>query len=397
MASVKIGRRPVEAVLGVACALALGVAACGGSDSSSSNSASSGGNSGAAGPGLKEAKSLVTKAQAPVGWKEPGPAVTNASQVQGKTLFYIAAGLNTPFTQGVVRGLKGATAALGMKLVVTGGGDPATAARLMEQGIGRHADAIAVQAFEINSLSAPIKAAKAAGIPVIMIEQGEPAMPTAQEKNLGVGGLVSASFAFSGRSIAQLATAETNGKANVVAFDAPEAGINQPYVEALKTEFARLCEGCKLKITHAPLAQWQTGLPGLTTSALKADPNVNFIIPLFDGMVATTTPSVLALNKQDSVKIASWDGDSAVLQNVQKGGTPVMADGGSPLPWYGWAIVDQTIRVMTGMDPVADENIPSRLFTKDNTQGLQLVAGKEGSWYGTADYEAEYKKLWGLQ
>jgi hypothetical protein len=74
----------------------------------------------------------------------------------------------------------------------------------------------------------------------------------------------------------------------------------------------------------------------------------------------------------------------------------MIADGGSPLGWYGWAIMDQSVRAMLGLPPVADENIPVRLFTTQNVQGLTLTAGQNAAWYGTADYVGEYKKLWGV-
>lgn len=379
-------------LVGLALLLAGGlVAACGGDDDSDE------GGSGDA--QVEEAQEQVEAAQQPATWQGPDQPVDVGSQVRGKTLFYIANGLNLEFTQGLIAGVEPAAEAVGMQVELRDGeGEASKAASLIEQGIGRNADVIVVQAFPSDALTAPIEAARDAGIPVVIFEEeGEPVLPTAEQEELGVSGFVNPDFAFAGRTLAAWVTAESDGDANVVAFNAPEAGFTARYVEALEDELERLCPSCELNVEDAPVPQWETNLPSLTRSALQQDQTVNFLLPLFDGMLPFVTPSVEALNAEDRVKMASWNADLRTMEEIQQGDGPVLADGGSPLRWTGWAIVDQALRALLGEEPVEDHTLPNRLFTHEDTQGLELTLEAETTWYGDVDFEAEYRQLWGLE
>ena len=61
------------------------------------------------------------------------------------------------------------------------------------------------------------------------------------------------------------------------------------------------------------------------------------------------------------------------------------------------AKADEAYRLILGQDTV-EENIPMRLFTRDNVKDLQLTnaAQSDGSWYGPTTYPADFKKLWGV-
>jgi hypothetical protein len=51
---------------------------------------------------------------------------------------------------------------------------------------------------------------------------------------------------------------------------------------------------------------------------------------------------------------------------------------------------------MNDAKPVANEEIPLRVFTEDNVQALDLEAD-QSKWFGDADYQGEYMKLWGVE
>src|SRR2546430_14402640 len=84
--------------------------------------------------GVAEAKRSVAQQSKPVTWKAPGPAVDVGTQLKGKTVFFLANGLNFPFVQDMLRGVKQAAAALGMKVTTgDGAGSSAKAGQLVDQ------------------------------------------------------------------------------------------------------------------------------------------------------------------------------------------------------------------------------------------------------------------------
>ena len=59
------------------------------------------------------------------------------------------------------------------------------------------------------------------------------------------------------------------------------------------------------------------------------------------------------------------------------------------------ALADQALRVLAGQPAVADENVPLRLFTRDDVGTIDPTKD-ESTWYGSVNPICEYHKLWGL-
>jgi ribose transport system substrate-binding protein len=346
--------------------------------------------------GVLQAKKLLKVDEASSKWVAPGPALNVGSKVSGKTIFYIANGLSLPVTQSQVAGVKEAAKAVGLKVTVTdGAGSASTFARLIQQAIGQKATVIVIQSEPTSALVAPIKAAKQARIPVISQTNGDPGFPTATERSIGVAALSTWCYSCVGASIAHYIVATSNGKANVVEVNVPDVGPDKAYGSMFKATMRKLCPACKVKTVSEPLAQWQTGLGSLTTSALKAGPSVNYLFPHYDGMVASMKPSVFALNAQKRVKIVSYNASLGDMQALAKPSDPEWADVGGSAVWIGWASVDQALRILLGKKPVFSENVPNRTFDKSNIRRFNLKAN-ESTWYGV-DFRTKYKKLWGVK
>jgi hypothetical protein len=63
----------------------------------------------------------------------------------------------------------------------------------------------------------------------------------------------------------------------------------------------------------------------------------------------------------------------------------------TPLRWIGWANIDAVNRILQDEDPApSSAGVPIRLFTKEN------VPAGGGLWSGDYDYQAAFKKLWGV-
>jgi ribose transport system substrate-binding protein len=349
----------------------------------------------AEGADVAQAKKLVAQAEAPVEFEAPGPAMDLGDQLKGKTYFQIVNGLEFPFIQGMVDGVKEAAGVTGMNVVVTdGAGSTSKAARLIEQAIGRDADAIALYGFSPNALTAPIRAAKDAGIPLIAtVGQDSTAVPPDLQE-IGVAGIVSYSYTDAGRELANYVVADSEGNAKTAIFDVPEIDAAALEINGFMSQLKKLCPDCETTTVKAPLAQWQSGLPSQTSSVIQKDPNINYLFPMFDGMVFSMIPSVNRVNAQDRVSIVSNNASQPLLKDIQDDKPPMAADVGVSTHWLGWGLMDQAARLLTGEEPVANAKIPIRLFTNKNTKDIDLDA-EESTWYGGVDFRGDYQKLWG--
>lgn len=392
----------LRTILGlVFCAMLIAVVAgCGGSSSSSSTAggstsgSSEEGESTASGSegdnGSSEAAAAVKEGSEEPKFTAPGPGFKVDPDVSGKTIWYVANGLNFPFSENLVAGTREAASKVGMKVTaVDGAGQPAKAASLIQQGISQNAAAIVIQAFPTEALEASVKEAKAAGIPVIQINDGESLSPTA--KAAGVFGNVTSCYSCGGEALADLVSLNTENDAHVVFIDVPEIKTTVLEREAFEKRLSELCPECSVAKASSPVAQWGN-LASLTGSLLKQDPATNYLVPALDAMIPLMKPAIFAGGAAEKVKVSAYNATQPNLEDLQKG---QLVGGlvGNPEAWMGWAVVDEALRALSGQPPVADEKIPNRTFTEENVQELNL---KEPpiSWYGEPEFRQGYEKLW---
>jgi ribose transport system substrate-binding protein len=239
-----------------------------------------------------------------------------------------------------------------------------------------------------------VQAAKKAGIPVIEFGSGDPSLPPPASKRIGVSAISTFCYSCAGREMARLAIAQSNGKVNAVVYDVPGISVAAVERDGIVSEFKRLCPTCKVKVVQAPLAQWSTLLPSLTSSSLRSDPGVNYLMPLFDAAIPLIRPAAIQVGASERVKIVSYNGSTPAVTDLKKGNQLVSGIVGGPPQWIGWAMIDQAVRLLTGHPPVANENVPDRTFDSTNVGSIDLKQSND-KWYGAVDFRSKYKKLWG--
>jgi ribose transport system substrate-binding protein len=378
--------RKARSVVTLALVLAIAlIAGCGDSDGGD-------GGSGASDASVTEAKRLLAQDERPAE-SERGPIARVNDDMEGKTYFQIVNGLEFPFTQGVVKGAKDAAKVLGMEIVVTdGAGSTSKAARLVDQAIGRDVDLLAIYGFDDAALDAPIREAKAAGIPVVMVASQDQAPPTPEQKERGVEAIASFSYSDAGRAAANWMVADSDGDVNVVVFDVPDIGASAAEKGAFYDQLEALCPGCETTEVDSPLAQWQSGLPSQTTSAIQRDPDVNYLFPMYDGMVFSMIPAINRANAQDRVRLTTYNASEPLLADIKAGKPPMGSDIGGSTEWLGWAVVDQGVRLLLGQEPLDDVKVPNRTFTERNMRNLD-PAGGQAQLYGV-DFSDNYMDAW---
>jgi ribose transport system substrate-binding protein len=389
--------------------LVLALAACGDSDSSTSTSASTGSASTATSasasasadnPKLQEAKAIVEKASAPQPFVAPGPPLTDAASLKGKTIYWIGNANQVPILQRMLNAGKQAAGDLGMNVIVDDAkGQPSVLLAAIDKAIARKVDAIVTTSFSADSISAGLKAAKDAGIPVILSYAGDPGLPTDAEKALGVVAKPTYCYSCSGKIAAALsvvdAAASGTSDIDAVSFQAPESPNSVLGAKGYVDELNRLCTGsCKAELEDAPVAKWNTDLTHQTESIVRRDPKLNYMYASFDNILDWAIPGIENVGATDRIKAIGYNGSPVAMENLKAGKGPVLGEIWSPGAWSGWSIVDSVARALTGMEPTTVPITQDRLFLNESAKSLDI--DDEASWYGDLDLQAEFKKLWGL-
>lgn len=388
-------RRRCGAVLLVAATLAI--AACSSDSSSSESTSTSGGSSGssAAGSqadGVAEAKQIVAAAQdAP---QFVAPPAFDVSSATGKTVWWLQSGggdiLKTWYdsanealtSQGVI-----------VKGYDIGDGTPDKIISGLELAISSKADAIVIgTGVPATQFSAQIAAADAAGIPVLSAVNSVPGV------HPDIPGLY-ADNTFDYERAAQWEAAwivaDTEGDANVLTVAFEGVAATQHMVPAFEAELARLCPECENKTVTlaASASNIVDGFANLVRTGILSDSGVNYVNPLYDQFVLFAQPAISEAGKADSIGLTGFNGVAPLLQTLKAGGTSFQSDIGQPNQWLGWAIADNTLRALTGNQPVSDLKIGNRLFTHESLQDIDVSTEDDLEWYGL-DLAAEYAKVW---
>jgi ribose transport system substrate-binding protein len=360
----------------------------GGSGGAGGAEAASG--SAAADPNLEYVRKQVEANMGPGKFEAPGPPF-DASKAKGKTMFEIPLASSIPFVAAMGSEMKKVADRFGIEYITfPNQGTPSEWTRGIDQAIARKVDLIVLQgAPDPYAVQPQLAKAKKAGIPVLVtfiISEGEEPAPnvTALMRTPGPRRL---------RLVSDYVVMDTEGKANVLIVTTNEIHVAQQIVPAMEDEFKTRCPDCKVKVVNVPLADWATKIQTNVQTEVSSNPELNYVIPIFDGMAQFAVAGVLSSGAKGRVSIATSDGTPAVLANIQKKNV-VKMEIGTGTGWIAWANMDQAMRILSGAGPLesGDEKLPLRIFDKTNVDetGTPPVLG-EG--YGDA-YIDGYNTLW---
>ncbi|MCW2919422.1 MAG: ABC-type sugar transport system periplasmic component-like protein [Actinomycetia bacterium] len=374
------------AALALAATAALLTASC----SSTSNSAAS--SAGANNSVATAAGALIDQYTAAPAFSAPGPAF-DPSKARGKTVFVIPVSASVPFNTYVGKNVTAALQNFGIKTVYySATGQVSQWVAGMNTAISQHVAAIDLIDVDPAVVGPQIAQAKAAGIPVIV----DHFLDTAHTNYSGyqnLAGIVGAPYNLAGRLEAAWALKQTGGKGTFVMVQSPDSLSSTDVAIGIRAEMSKDCPKCHLVNVNVPFNDWSTRMQTAVSSALTSNPDATYVLPVWDGMVQYIKPAITASGKAGKVHISTYNADPFALQDMQQGNAVTM-DVGESYSWLGYALADQTLRVMTGNAPVSDEKVPVRVFTAANV-GETGHPPAVNSGYGNA-YVNGYKALWGL-
>lgn len=365
-------------------AVVITAAACGGS----SGSSSSGGSGSISAADLNQMKATIAQYSQPPSFTPPGPPL-NAKQLAGKTIFTLPFATNIPFCGDLDNAMKTVAEQFGLKYVsYPNQGQPSQWVAGAQEALSLHPDLFNVFCgINPAQLAPQLDALHAANIPIVSghnTAEGQPAGPD-------LAGIVYGQYGFAGKLEADWAITQTNGNANVLVITDVSDPSTIPLVAAIKGEFAK-CPSCQVSYSGVAVTDWGTKIGPIVSSTVTSNPGLNYIIPIYDGMVQSVLPALISTNATHRLHIATFNASPSVVADIQQGNV-VAADMGEDFQWLARAILDQDFRVLLGMSPAEHDAAGVRLFTAQNAS----EAGNPPTFdqgYGTAAATG-FNQLWG--
>lgn len=365
------------------------LAACSTAGSSSGNSGTSGGGSAASGPGVAKATAAINKYRGNPSFTSPGPAI-NVSALKGKTIFSVPASSSVAFVNTVDKAMAGYAKDLGIKYVdYPNQQQQSQWVQGVNQAIGSRASAIdLVAGIPPDQLAAQLQQAKSAGIPTIDTNERDATQPTVPY----VAAYAFAPFKLAGQLMADWAVQQTQGKANILLVTSNADTSSAAVQGGVTGELKSVCPSCSLSTVNVNPTDWATKLQTTVEGSLSSNPNINYILPVFDSMAEFIAPAIEASGKDGQVHVASFNGTPAILDMIRTGNVVTM-DVGENTSDVAAAGLDQIMRVMLHK-PAGRDVINVRIMDKSNVNqaGVPAVSGKG---YGNA-FTTGYAKTWGV-
>jgi ribose transport system substrate-binding protein len=382
-------------------AVALIVAGCGGGGSSSSSGSSSGASESSESSGSESAEgSSETAAASEVDcssvekptkmvWEGPTEPVAPPS---GKHLaVLIPTALELEAAGRPVEGMEEALDAIGWESqVLDGEFTPSTYNKNIQQAINLHADAIITDGVDPALVKNSLADARSHGIVVISdAETGNPEV-AAEPPSEGYYADVSPDEQAMGELIGQAISCKGEQEANLLAMNDAEYASVGIFIEAAVEEVEK-CSGCSVVETvETNASEVQSQIPSETVNDIRTKPEIDSVLTGYDPVAVFQIPALKSAGLLEKVKLYSEYGDAQNLEFIRNGEQEATV--AVPYEWSGWAAVDEMLRAIAEQ-PLVNENIPFSLITKE----VNLPPAGEAFTGKEANYEAEYKKLWGVE
>jgi ribose transport system substrate-binding protein len=368
--------------------VAIAVTACSTAGGSGASSAASGGSTSDS-AGVATAGALLAKYMGQPTFASPGPNF-DASKVRGKSLFSIPANSSVAYVNTVDKQTAKYAGALGIKYAdYTNQQQQSQWVQGVSQAVSTKADVLTLLAGLLPEQIAPqLQQAQQAGLKVADIAERNTGQPTPSYVN----SYVFAPFSTAGQLMAAYATKATNGNADVLIISSNADISSQPEVDGITGELKADCPGCKSRTVNVNPTDWATKLQSTVEAALSADPNINYVLPVYDSMAQFAAPAIQAAGKTGKTFIATFNGTPAILDLVRTGGVVTMdvADNTTDVALAG---LDAAMRLMLSL-PNGKQQIQLRVFDKSNVQEAGVPAAS-GVGFGSASVQG-YAKTWGV-
>jgi ribose transport system substrate-binding protein len=324
------------------------------------------------------------------------PPALDASQLAGQVIAIVAIDLRVPAIAEVADSAKQAAEQAGLRTTVFDGqGNPTLVNQGLTQAMNTGADAILSVGLVVELIADQIRQAKDAGIAMVDVINTPPDPDVAgQGSDPNMFANVAPDSAHVGTLLGATAIVETDAQANVAIMNTSELTVASTIVDAMKATLDE-CDACEYTETDTALVDWQTELPNQASSTIRSNPELNFMLPIYDAMTLFASSGVRQAGGAGKVEMASFNGTAPALELVAEGDIAV-ANVAQNNDWAAWSAVDQAMRGMLGVDP-ADPVLPVRYVGTEDLEGIDTSSqGAVNEALFGIDYRQGYLETWGL-
>lgn len=381
--------------------VALAITGCGSSSTNhggsksgaATSSSASGSTTTSTAGGSSTVSAALAKFEALPKYRLPSAKLKSPSSLKGKTIYYIPVASVVPEFAITAASLKKATAAVGAKLSVCSDpqGTPSEWNACAGLAISQHVAAIVLDAAPWQVMANQLGKAEHMGIKVVIADQQPSTSFSAPGKNAFILGPPGTMMT----AAADWIINDSGGKGQALVIEDTDGPSPPWYIQAFAVpQFKKNAPNFKYAIQKISTANQQQLSSDVSADLLKTA-NANYVFTEFDQFLQNAQEGVQSANATARIKGVST---TALLSGLEalKSGSYSYADAGQDFPYTAWAIADEAYRLILGQ-PAVTENIPMRLFTRQNVSSVSLTsaAQDDGSWYGSTDYTSMFEKLWG--
>ncbi len=324
--------------------------------------------------------------------KVPQAAPTTKVSPGSHQVAVISVGQATPGASNTALAVQAAISAIGWTAPPTYDGQfsASTASGDMETAINNGAQALILISITPSTVASALQLAASKGVAVTCILCGPPSTYASFPGIVGV----EPSPAAIGQAQADWVIVNSKGKAKVWVYEDQEFAETIAQTTAAETQIRRDCPGCQLHIAQTQAGDEQApGIPVLA-GVLSANPKgtINDIIAPYDGAAANFA-TFAAQDGRPEINFVGYAGLPDMFDEIAVGTPPgAKATVSIPLPYMGWAAIDETARILDKQPTWNANGLGVALITRQNVNKFNQTNPYVSP---TFNFKSLFLKLWG--
>lgn len=307
------------------------------------------------------------------------------------------------------QGLQEAAAALGAKFLrFTHQDTPQTVQQAAVDALQANPSMILFSGDPTQWFAAQLKEMNARHIPTIAWSEPGGFSPAGISANL----LNSDDYYFLGVLEADWVAAKYGAGTQTLLLNVPAYPVLQTAGEGYVNELKTVCASCSETTLNFTVNDVVSGtVATAVVAALQKDPKVKEIVGTFGGLITQQLAQAVSNAGFKSVKAISASGTSSNYQLIQQGDLQE-ADIALPSGFLAWRAIDVGLRLLAGQSVSASNSrptladipghpdiyaggVPQEFVTKAQMPS-GTVTSVDQLWSPSLNYQAQFKKLWGL-
>lgn len=319
----------------------------------------------------------------------------NGAALKGKLIYYVPINYAVPYFHVIEGAIAQAMGHLGATVrACDAQSNPSSAAQCLSTAASQGAAVVVTDSIPDAFAQNAYSQLAAKGIPVIKNSLDSKTAATSTDMSAYVIGDPASNPTSWGTYTADLVATDSNGTGHALYIDFATSPQLHESIAGAKAEMSKVCPHCSITVKPQTTTD-QNQAASLVSSALLADPSINYIVATASILQGVTT-GLQNANATGKVKfIAITEGTPTVQALKNNAGVYAVV---LTAPYYqGWAIADQIVRVVTKTKPVQAYPLPIRILTQQNDANITAsdAAFASNQWFGGGNFQSMYLKLWG--